>query len=184
MLSGAIVHPKKKQVIPIAPEPISKVDGSSKNDCERVASERLLRSFRREHPHLGVTVIEDGLASNAPHIRLLTKLKLNYILGCKQGDHKALFSFVDGSEKVGAVSHFTVNEGGSQHTFRFMNGVPLNASNPDCIVNFIEYKESKSNGKVQRFSWVTDIEINKTNIMRIMRGQGHDGELKMRFLTH
>ena len=34
MLSGVIVHPDKKEVIPIAPEPISKRDGTSKNDCE------------------------------------------------------------------------------------------------------------------------------------------------------
>ena len=56
------------------------------------------------------------------------------------------------------------------HTFRFMNGVSLNDSNPDCSVNFIEYWETKPNGKVQHFSWVTDIEVNKSNIMKIMRG--------------
>ena len=64
----------------------------NKNDCERAASERLLRHFRQEHPHLEVIVIEDGLASNAPHIYLLKELNLSYILGCKPGDHKALFS--------------------------------------------------------------------------------------------
>ena len=79
MLAGVIVHPDKKQVIPIAPEPISNTDGSSKNDCERNAAKRLLEDFRREHPHLPVIVIEDGLASNAPHITLLNELKLSYI---------------------------------------------------------------------------------------------------------
>ena len=74
MLGGAVVHPSQENVIPIAPEPISKQDGSNKNDCERVASERLLRNFRREHPHLPVIVLEDGLASNAPHIKLLNEL--------------------------------------------------------------------------------------------------------------
>ena len=170
MLSGAIVHPAKKEVIPIAPEPICKLDGANKNDCERNASERFLRDFRREHPHLCVIVIEDGLASNAPHIRLLEELTLSYILGCKKGDHKSLFAFIEGSEKLGEVSHTAIHEKGVTHTFRFMNDVSLNDSNPDCMVNFIEYWETKANGKVQHFSWVTDIEINKDNIMTIMRG--------------
>ena len=170
MLSGVIVHPDKKEVIPIAPEPISKRDGTSKNDCERRASARLLRDFRREHPHLSVIVVEDGLASNAPHILLLEELGISFILGCKKGDHKSLFEFVNGSERLGEVTHFTIEEGGVTHTFRFMNGVSLNDSNPDCSVNFIEYWETKPNGKVQHFSWVTDIEVNKSNIMKIMRG--------------
>ena len=170
MLSGVIVHPARKQVIPIAPEPISKTDGSKKNDCERVAASRLLSRFRREHPHLPVIIIEDGLSSNAPHIQLLENLKCSYILGCKPGDHKKLFEFVDGAERLGAVSHFTIKEKGAEHSFRFMNGVPLNEANPDCIINFIEYTETKDNGKIQRFSWVTDIEVNETNITKIMRG--------------
>src|SRR5665811_2454757 len=38
MLSGAIVHPDLKEVIPFAPEPIVKQDGETKNDIERNAS--------------------------------------------------------------------------------------------------------------------------------------------------
>ena len=35
MLSGAIVHPDQKVILPFAPEAIMKSDGSTKNDCER-----------------------------------------------------------------------------------------------------------------------------------------------------
>ena len=38
MLSGAIVHPDFKEVIPFAPESIIKQDGETKNDIERNAS--------------------------------------------------------------------------------------------------------------------------------------------------
>jgi hypothetical protein len=37
-LSGAIVHPDFKEVIPFAPESIIKQDGETKNDIERNAS--------------------------------------------------------------------------------------------------------------------------------------------------
>jgi hypothetical protein len=35
-------------------------------------------------------VIEDALASNAPHIKLLEELNYRYLLGAKQTDHKFL----------------------------------------------------------------------------------------------
>jgi hypothetical protein len=85
MLGVFMVHPNQKVVIPFAPEPIMKQDGQSKNDCERNAAKRLLENLRREHPHLKVIIIEDGLSSNAPHIETLKALNCSYILGAKPG---------------------------------------------------------------------------------------------------
>jgi hypothetical protein len=171
MLAGVVIHPDRKEVIPLAPEPISLKDGSNKNDCERNASERFLRRLRREHPHLKIIITEDGLSSNAPHIRLMNELGFSFILGCKPGDHKALFDFVDQSEKLAGAYRQTFFDGNVTHEFRWQNGVPLNDSHPDLMVNFIEYWEKDSDGNVvQHFSWVTDIEINKDNLMQIMRG--------------
>ncbi len=81
MLGAAIVHPDEQVVIPIALEPIVKGDGKNKNDCERNASKRLLKDFRRKHPHLKTIILEDTLASNYPHFSLLDELKLQYIIG-------------------------------------------------------------------------------------------------------
>jgi hypothetical protein len=61
MLSGAIVHPDFKEVIPFAPEPIIKQDGEAKNDIERNASKRFLEKLRKTHPHLRLIVVEDSL---------------------------------------------------------------------------------------------------------------------------
>ena len=48
----------------VPPEPILKQDGETKNDCGWNALKRLLKALRREHPHLPLVVIKDGLASN------------------------------------------------------------------------------------------------------------------------
>ena len=40
MLGASLVHPELKEVIPLAPEPIIKQDGDTKNDCERNATRR------------------------------------------------------------------------------------------------------------------------------------------------
>ena len=143
MLSGVLVHPQKKAVIPFAPEPILKQDGRKKNDCERNAAERFLEDLRREHPHLKLIVTEDGLGSNAPPIDTLKRHNMNFILGCKPGDNTALFAFLEGSEKIGAVSHIGIQDGELIHRFRWMHSVPLNDSRSDCVVNFIEYWEIK-----------------------------------------
>ena len=75
---AVLVHPEHKSVIPLAPEPIVKGDGCTKNDCERNASKRLLMDLRREHPHLKVLIVEDGLAANFPHLSLLNSLNMDY----------------------------------------------------------------------------------------------------------
>ena len=80
MLAAVLIHPEHREVIPLAPEPIQKQDGNSKNDCERNAAKRLLRRIRKEHPRLNLIVVEDGLASNAPHIRELLDLDMHFIL--------------------------------------------------------------------------------------------------------
>ena len=69
MLGAAIVHPDFKEVIPLAPEFINKQDGESKNDCERNAAKRFFAKLMKDHPHLPIIITEDGLSSNAPHIK-------------------------------------------------------------------------------------------------------------------
>ena len=71
------MHPDQAEVFPLAPEAIVKQDGARKNDCERNAAKRLLSDIRREHPHLKLVIVEDGLASNGPHIQLLNTLDSN-----------------------------------------------------------------------------------------------------------
>ncbi len=168
MLGAVLVHPDIKEVIPLAPEPILKQDGTTKNDCERNAAKRLLEDARREHPHLKLIVIEDALASNAPHISQLQLLDLHFILGAKQGDHKFLFDWVAQTQTT-AEYEFT-DEKGYHHRFRYLNGAPLNDANFELEVNFLEYWETSPKGKVTHFSWVTDIPINESNLMKLMRG--------------
>lgn len=168
-LGAAIVHPDQKAVIPLAPEPIIKQDGEKKNDCERNAAKRLLEKTRQEHPHLPFIVVEDALSSNAPHIRELERYNMHYILGVKESDHAFMFDYVNQADEEGRVGHYEVKERGVVHRFRFLNQVPLNASNPDVLVHFVEYWEIGPN-KTQHFSWVTDFKASKWNVKRIMRG--------------
>ena len=168
LLGAVLVHPDHKEVFPLAPEPILKQDGSTKNDCERNAAKRFLNDTRREHPHMKFIVIEDALASNAPHIKLLQALNYRYLLGAKQADHKFLFDWVDNTSTT--VIHELIDEKGVIHRFRYLNNAPLNDANFELEINFLEYWEIKPNGKTTHFSWVTDILITQENLVPLMRG--------------
>ena len=172
MLGAVLVHPDFREVIPLAPEPIVKQDGTTKNDCERNAAKRLLRKTRREHPHLPLIVVEDGLASNAPHIRELLDLNLHFILGVKPGDHGFLFEKLIAAyddDRVTTLTGRTKNN--RPFELCFVNGLPLNESNQDLLVNFLQYSEFGPDGEpVKLFSWVTDFTLTTRNAQQLMRG--------------
>jgi hypothetical protein len=155
MLGGALVHPDLKEVIPLAPEPIIKQDGQTKNDCERNAAKRFFEQVRRDHPHLPLIITEDALSSNAPHVEELIKYDLHYILGVKEGDHTYLFEQVQAAHQCGQTTEIEIKRDGVTHRFRFINHIALNQSHPDLLVNFVEYWEVHSNGKTQHFSWIS-----------------------------
>ena len=169
MLGVAIVHPDQKAVIPLAPEPIVKQDGEKKNDCERNAAKRLLAKLGEDYPRLPLIIIEDALSANAPHIKEIKRHQFRFILGVKPGDHKHLFAYVEQAHAAGETAEFEIQKHGVTHRFRFLNDVPLNESNPDVRVNFLEYWEVEGD-KSQHFTWVTDFTIGKNNAFDLMRG--------------
>jgi hypothetical protein len=171
LLGAAIIHPDVRAVIPLMPEPIGQDDGTDKNDCERNAAKRFVVKLRQDHPHLKFIITEDSLSSNAPHIETLHHHNLHYILGVKEGDHTFLFQQIEAAEQAGRVAYYERHDRsvGVSHRFRFVNDVPLNASHVNVRVNFIEYWEISAT-KVQHFSWVTDLRVNKRNVFHLMRG--------------
>lgn len=172
MLQAAFIMPGGKAVIPLPPEMIIKQDGQAKNDCERNAARRFLEWFRSEYPELKVIVTEDALSPNAPHLRDLKRLHCSYILGVKPGDHTFLFDYIEAARREKLTTEFEMadpDEPEVIHRFSYLNKIPINASNLDVEVNFIEYWESGPSG-TKHFSWVTDIWIKKKNAHAIMRG--------------
>ena len=168
MFGACIVHPDKKNVIPLCPEVILNKDGSTKNDSERNACQRFLQNFRREHPHLKAILVEDGLSSTAPHIRMIEELDLKYILGSKPGDHEFLFEQLETSQET--LYHEITTDDGFYHQFRFLNNASLNKSNQDLKTNLIEYRQTDTKGKELNFSWVTNIQVSTTNVLKITKG--------------
>ena len=90
-------------------------------------------------------------------------------LGVKPGDHKFLFEQVERAAAAGQMTEWEYEEEGIIHRFRWLNQLPLNASNQDVVVNFLEYWEVGSK-KTQHFTWITDFTIRRGNAYSLMRG--------------
>jgi hypothetical protein len=185
MLAGVVVHPDQKEVFPLCPEPISKPDGSSKNDCEQNATKRFLEHLHREHPRLKAIITSDALSSKAPSIRQIKSMGAHYIIGVKPDGNPSLFAWLKGVE----FSTSTVKSKNETLELKFFNNVPLNDSNIDLEVNFIECIVTDCHGKAKgRFTWVTDILVTQKNVYDLTRGgrarwkiesapQAHEGVL-------
>jgi Transposase DDE domain len=172
MLGAVIVHPDFSEVIPLAPEPIQHQDGHHKNDCERNAARRWLKQFRKEHPHLPIIVTEDALSSNAPHLRDLRDNHIHFILGVKEGDHAHLFAQFEQrleADQVQAVHEEDATRGASRR-WMFVNGLSLNESNPEVLVNLLVDVEVDAAGEVHSWAWVTDLTLRAGNVRQVARG--------------
>jgi hypothetical protein len=166
MLAGVLIHPDHREVFPFCPEPISKEDGSTKNDCEQNACRRFLAQFFKEHPHLNVIFTYDALSAKVPYLRPILEGGAHFIVGVNPTGNPSLFAWLKGVEMV---AHKVVL-GRETMELSFFNKIPLNDANHDFEVNFVDCRITDKKGKVSHFSWVTDILVTKENVVQIARG--------------
>jgi hypothetical protein len=171
LLSAVMVHPEKKEVLPIANEPIVKQDGKTKNDCESNAAKRLIPQVKKLLPKEKVVIVEDALSANGPHIRELKKAGFRFVISVKPDGNKYLFGLMGRLEGLGKVNEHEQVEGRYVHHFRYVNSLPLNSDNRDMKVNFLEYRQVDKTGKQadRYFTWITDFHLSKHNVYKVMR---------------
>ncbi len=179
MLGSGIVHPDKKLVIPMAPEPILLQDGTNKNDSESSATKRYLFRLKDEHPKLPFLIGGDALHSNTPMLTLIKSLGWSYLTMLKPKSHKLSFSqFEERENERGEV--IIEDEIGDKiikkriRIYKFLNGVDLTAKN--FKINILDFREiitwENKKGfqrKEVHFTWATDILITNENVYELMR---------------
>ena len=170
ILQSTLVHPDRREVIPLSPEFIRNGDGKAKQDCERNAGKRLVKKIKAEHPYLPVIIVGDSLYSNTPFLRELKGCNYSYLLVAKPTDHKSLYRDIDGLRKGGRVDKHKRVEKEREYVYEWVNGVELTGELDSPQVNFFQLTIIR-NGKVTyKNGWVTDIEITEDNIEELVRG--------------
>jgi hypothetical protein len=170
ILQAVMLHPDMRQVLPLAPEPIIKSDGTIKNDCERSAGKRLIGTIRSTHPKLKIMITGDGLYSNQPFIDTLKANNMSFVLVAKPTDHKLLFQWVEELDGLGDVDHMEFKDPkGRRHIYRWVNHVPLNGSRNTDQINFFEYWLRVDRKVTYHNSWVTDQNISRDNVVELVK---------------
>ncbi len=171
IVQGALMHPSKRQVIPLAPEEVSNTDGTQKQDCESNAGKRLLQKIRKAHPKLPIIIVGDSLYSKQPFIEELKAKGMRYVLVAKEEDHKILIEWVNEQRQLGEVSRLEAkDERGRVHRYEWINEMPLNGNKETIFVNYFEYWIINDEGKVTYHnSWVTDFKVEQDNVSKLVR---------------
>ena len=119
------------------------------------------------------------MSANAPPIETLRAPGLHDSLGVKEGDHASLFKQVQAAAHPGRVTSYERYDraAGLVQRFRFVNDVPLNASNAAVRVHVIESWE-RGEEKEQHCSGVTDLHVSQRNVYRLMRGGRARGKIE------
>ena len=170
ILQAVMLNPDMRQVLPLAPEPVANTDGNTKQDCEINAAKRIIKHIRAAHPKLKVMITADGLYSKQPFIDVLKAHRMSFILAAKPTDHKVLFEWVNELDGLGQGGHLRLSDDkGRRHVYRWVNQVPLNGSRNADQVNFFEYWLRVNQKATYHSSWVTDLEVSKSNVVELVR---------------
>jgi hypothetical protein len=171
ILQGTLVHPDRREVIPLAPEFIRNGDGTGKQDCERLAGKRLVQKIKQDHPHLPITIAGDSLYSNTPFLRELKECGFSYLLVAKPADHKSLYRDITGLRTGGLLDTSQQREkNGRDYVYEWVNGVDLTAGADSPQVNFCSLTIQRKGKVTYKNGWITDIELTKNNIEEVVRG--------------
>jgi len=169
VLQGAIVHPDKKQIIPVMPEPIANSDGQQKQDCEINAAKRFIKKLKSDHPRLGLIVTGDGLFSKGPMIQQVLGEGMHFLFVAKPDDHKYMMEWIAAFDSLPQV--LCADTKGRHHQYSYVNQVPLNGKIDAPLVNYIHYELINEAGKVTyKNSWVTDINVTDENVKKLANG--------------
>jgi len=170
LLGAVVVHPDKPTVLPLFPEAITRQDGTTKNDCEHNASQRLLPDLHQAFPRLKMIALQDALACNGPHIKTLQANDFSFIITAKpRSDSLLLKTVLAGLSDDSTTEFEQTDDDGVVRGYRFRNTVPLNHEHADLKVNFIDYWEVKPNGKTFTYACVTDLPVTAENVAEIVR---------------
>ena len=144
-------------VIPVDIEPIENVGKTyDKQDCEINAAKRLLKRMKKKFKRLPICISADALYLSEPMISLIEENHWKYTITYKENKPKELKEYYETLQKANDTNvHLK-----EQEKYEYYNGIEYKNKK----INIISYtKRNKEDEIVEKFSYVTNIEIKETN---------------------
>jgi hypothetical protein len=169
MVAAVLVKGKEETVLPLSPEFIRNEDGEGKQDCERKAAKRWLERNAECYKWLNPVYLGDDLYADYPTCAAIMEKGQHFLFTCKPESHKWLYDSIDeGCLEGKTVAAWTGREH-LEYRYRWYNGLEIREEQPTLEVNYLLLEIwNKEKGKVTyRNSWVTDLEIEETNVVEM-----------------
>lgn len=168
VLVPLIVHPDKKQVLPLMPEDIKNGDGNKKQDCEINAAKRLVPKIKEDFPNLPLIFTGDALYAKQSFIELLKENNYSFILTAKEGNNKTLFENIKTATNIYKKEVVTKDK---KYEYEWVNNLDLTLSDKTIKVNYFAFRiiDVKSGKVTYKSSWITDLKIDEFNIEDLVK---------------
>jgi len=169
LAAACIVNPDKNTVFPVFAEPITKQDGSTKNDCEYNAVKRLIPKIAKVLPDVNHLILLDGLFATGPAIRLILFYSMDFISVIKDG--YVLVQAKQLEQKKQLQSKTWYKDKHLKCTAKWANGLILNGANQDIKVNYVQYEEvdTRTNKIIYAGKWITSLVIENSMIEEFVK---------------
>lgn len=167
-LGASVVAPGHTQVLPLPPEFIAPQDGAEKQDCERNAAKRWLAKHGPAIAAYRPVYLGDDLFACQPIAADAQQAGGNFILTCKPSSHQTITEYLKGVELEELRQTVTRPGKRSTHIYRWLNAVPLRATEDAIIVNWLSVEIRDAKGK-RTFanSFVTDLPVTADTVAEI-----------------
>jgi hypothetical protein len=169
MVSSVLVHPAKRQVLPLPPEFIEPQDGHEKQDCELTAAKRWLEIHGKKYAKLGIIVLGDDLYCHQPFCESVLEAGYDFIFVCKPDSHKALYEDLEGLFKLKAIKEIETKRNKEIWRCRYINQTNIKDGEDALKVNWCEL--AVYNRKEERLyynTFVTNKTITDRNVFAIV----------------
>ena len=155
-------------LLSVATEFIENEDANvTKQDCEINAGIRLLDKIKKAFPRLDIVIVGDALYCTMPFMKAVTDKGWHYIFRVKEGRQGKLFEdFEDLITQIG-------NDERLYDICENEKGVGLFVNHVEQVTNKSEvcnmYRYISTGETTRQFDWVTDIEMTKKNLRKMIR---------------
>lgn len=141
----------------------------SKQDCENKAAKRLMERIKKDFPKLKILIQADGLYANEPLMAECRKKNWKYMFSFKEGCMKTVWDEFNAACKDDACCHKTelAYSSAEKGIARYVDGIETYAGKKECM-NIISYEYTAQKGKLQRFTWITNLEIKPKNVKELV----------------
>ena len=151
--------------ISVETEFIINTDGASKQDCELAAFYRMVKRLKKGFPQLKICLLLDSLYAAAPVMNTLNKYRWKYIITFKEGSMPEKYDEFRRLKKLCPQNVLEIKDDKAVSKYSWVGKIEHKGN----FFNVIKLLEITADGRT-RFVWITNIKVNKNNIIQIAKG--------------